>query len=224
VTGVHRPLLRFPRGFQLADVIGFNQPESILSFGRYQRDVRDLAHIGSLDAVPKLLTLAASQPARLAILSEMASQFELSRPTIRSYLTLIERHIGYLPAESTVRVPLLRTLALIVSVVSMSHLASADNFGHSYYDRAKDQLVVTMLYGVPIRIISSHSNGEPGGRWCRQAQQRPFSCTRLKLEVVPLLGGFRQTPSSTYSSGCCCGCGTGSGESGGSPMGDGSGP
>lgn len=56
-----------------------------------QRDVRDLAHIGSLDALPKLLTLAASQTARLANISEMASQFELSRPTIRSYLTLIER-------------------------------------------------------------------------------------------------------------------------------------
>jgi uncharacterized protein len=56
-----------------------------------QRDVRDLAHIGSLDALPKLLVLAASQTARLANLSEMASQFELSRPTIRSYLTLIER-------------------------------------------------------------------------------------------------------------------------------------
>jgi uncharacterized protein len=56
-----------------------------------QRDVWDLAHIGNLDALPKLLTLAASQTARLANLSEMASQFELSRPTIRSYLTLIER-------------------------------------------------------------------------------------------------------------------------------------
>ncbi len=64
-----------------------------------QRDVRDLAHIGSLDALPKLLTLAASQTARLANLSEMASEFELSRPTIRSYLTLIERLflIGFLP-------------------------------------------------------------------------------------------------------------------------------
>ena len=56
-----------------------------------QRDVRDLAHIGNLDALPKLLTLAASQTARLANLSELASAFELSRPTIRSYLTLIER-------------------------------------------------------------------------------------------------------------------------------------
>jgi predicted AAA+ superfamily ATPase len=56
-----------------------------------QRDVRELAHIGNLDAMPKLLTLAASQTARLANLSELASAFELSRPTIRSYLTLIER-------------------------------------------------------------------------------------------------------------------------------------
>ncbi|MGH8210004.1 MAG: ATP-binding protein [Steroidobacteraceae bacterium] len=56
-----------------------------------QRDVRDLSHIGNLDALPKLLTLAASQTGRLANLSEMASAFELSRPTIRNYLTLIER-------------------------------------------------------------------------------------------------------------------------------------
>lgn len=56
-----------------------------------QRDVRDLSHIGNLDALPKLLTLAASQTARLVNLSEMASAFELSRPTIRNYLTLIER-------------------------------------------------------------------------------------------------------------------------------------
>jgi uncharacterized protein len=34
---------------------------------------------------------AAGQTARLANLSEMASEFELSRPTIRTYLTLIER-------------------------------------------------------------------------------------------------------------------------------------
>ena len=31
-----------------------------------QRDVRELAHIGNLDALPKLLALAASQTARLA--------------------------------------------------------------------------------------------------------------------------------------------------------------
>lgn len=64
-----------------------------------QRDVREMARIGSLDAVPKLLALAATQTARLVNLSEMASSFELSRPTIASYLTLIERIflIDYLP-------------------------------------------------------------------------------------------------------------------------------
>jgi len=64
-----------------------------------QRDVRELAHIGSLEALPKLLALAATQTARLANLSELASEFELSRPTIRNYLTLIERLflVEYLP-------------------------------------------------------------------------------------------------------------------------------
>jgi hypothetical protein len=52
-----------------------------------------------LDALPKLLAIAATQTARLANLSELASQFELSRPTIRNYLTLIERLflVEYLP-------------------------------------------------------------------------------------------------------------------------------
>ncbi len=56
-----------------------------------QRDIQDLSHIGNLDALPKLLALAAGQTARLANLSELASAFELSRPTIRNYLTLVER-------------------------------------------------------------------------------------------------------------------------------------
>jgi uncharacterized protein len=56
-----------------------------------QRDVRDLSQIGNLEALPKLLALAAGQTARLANLSELASAFELSRPTIRNYLTLVER-------------------------------------------------------------------------------------------------------------------------------------
>ena len=64
-----------------------------------QRDVREISHVSNLDALPKLLTLAAGQTARLANLSELASAFELSRPTIRTYLTLIERLflIEYLP-------------------------------------------------------------------------------------------------------------------------------
>ncbi len=56
-----------------------------------QRDVRDLARIGSLDALPRLLALAASQTARLLNVSDLASPFQLSRPTIRDYVTLLER-------------------------------------------------------------------------------------------------------------------------------------
>lgn len=56
-----------------------------------QRDVRDLARISTLDALPRLLTAAASQTARLYNLSNMASPFQLSRPTIGDYVALLER-------------------------------------------------------------------------------------------------------------------------------------
>ena len=56
-----------------------------------QRDVRDLARIAALDAVPRLLELAAGQTARLVNVAEMASAFQLTRPTIRDYVVLLER-------------------------------------------------------------------------------------------------------------------------------------
>ena len=56
-----------------------------------QRDVRDLARIGSLDALPRLLALAAGQTARLVNITDLSSPFQLSRPTIRDYVTLLER-------------------------------------------------------------------------------------------------------------------------------------
>jgi predicted AAA+ superfamily ATPase len=56
-----------------------------------QRDVRELARISSLDAMARLLQLAAGQTARLFNVSELAAPFQLSRPTIRDYVTLLER-------------------------------------------------------------------------------------------------------------------------------------
>lgn len=56
-----------------------------------QRDVRDLARIAALDVMPRLLELAAGQTAHLFNVSELASPFGLSRPTVRDYLTLLER-------------------------------------------------------------------------------------------------------------------------------------
>ena len=56
-----------------------------------QRDVREMARIGALDTVPRLLTLAAGQTAQLINISEIAAPFQQSRPTIRDYVTLLER-------------------------------------------------------------------------------------------------------------------------------------
>ncbi len=56
-----------------------------------QRDVRDLARVAALDVMPRLLELAAGQTAHLFNVSELASPFGLSRPTVRDYLTLLER-------------------------------------------------------------------------------------------------------------------------------------
>lgn len=56
-----------------------------------QRDVRELARISSLDALPRLLSLAAAQTAQLFNASDLAAPFQLSRPTIVDYLTLLER-------------------------------------------------------------------------------------------------------------------------------------
>ena len=55
------------------------------------RDVRDLSRIRSLDVLPRLMSLAAANTATLFNLSDLAAPFELSRPTIREYVTLLEQ-------------------------------------------------------------------------------------------------------------------------------------
>lgn len=56
-----------------------------------QRDVRDLSRIHSLDALPRLLAVAAAQTAQIFNASDLAAPFQLSRPTIADYVTLLER-------------------------------------------------------------------------------------------------------------------------------------
>lgn len=56
-----------------------------------QRDIRDLARIAALNALPRLLALAAGQTACLVNISELAAPFQTSRPTIREYVTLLSR-------------------------------------------------------------------------------------------------------------------------------------
>lgn len=56
-----------------------------------QRDIRDLTRISSLEALPRLLALVAGHTACLANISELAAPFQVSRPTIREYVTLLSR-------------------------------------------------------------------------------------------------------------------------------------
>jgi len=55
-----------------------------------KRDVRDLSRIRSLDSLPRLLAVAASQTARLLNVSDLASPFHLDRHTIQNHLALLE--------------------------------------------------------------------------------------------------------------------------------------
>jgi len=56
-----------------------------------QRDVQDLARIRSLDMLPRLLMLAAGQSAHLLNVSDLSAPFQVSRQTIRDYITLLTR-------------------------------------------------------------------------------------------------------------------------------------
>jgi hypothetical protein len=106
----------FRRGFRtaIADRLGSSLAERIMAGGypaalarrtlarrrawyrdyvetQIQRDVRDLTRIHSLDALPKLLALAAAQTARLVNVADLSAPFELTRQTIHDYVTLLER-------------------------------------------------------------------------------------------------------------------------------------
>lgn len=56
-----------------------------------QRDIRDLARIAALDAMPRLLKASATYTARLVNFAGLGSDLHLSRPTIRDYIGLLER-------------------------------------------------------------------------------------------------------------------------------------
>ncbi len=56
-----------------------------------QRDVRDLSRLRSFDALPRLLSLAATHSARLLNVAELAGPFQLTHQTIHDHVTLLER-------------------------------------------------------------------------------------------------------------------------------------
>ena len=56
-----------------------------------QRDIRDIASVQHINIMPKLLQLCASQTAKLFNVSDLASPFSISRPTIKDYIGLLEQ-------------------------------------------------------------------------------------------------------------------------------------
>ena len=56
-----------------------------------QRDVLDLARIGALESLPRLLALAAAYTAQLINVTDLSAPFQLTRQTISDYVTLLER-------------------------------------------------------------------------------------------------------------------------------------
>lgn len=56
-----------------------------------QRDVREMSRIGALEIVPRLIAAAAAQTSQLFNATELTAPFQVSRPTIRDYVTLLER-------------------------------------------------------------------------------------------------------------------------------------
>lgn len=84
-AGGYPPALKRPAG-----------PRRITWYNDYldalvQRDVRDLARLDVPDALSRLLAVAAAQTASLFNASSLAAPFQVSRPTIRSYTSLLER-------------------------------------------------------------------------------------------------------------------------------------
>jgi predicted AAA+ superfamily ATPase len=59
------------------------------------RDVRSLTKIAGLDVLPKLLSAIAANTASLLNVSELSGPFELSRPTLRGYLTVLRNVFLY---------------------------------------------------------------------------------------------------------------------------------
>jgi hypothetical protein len=56
-----------------------------------QRDVRDVARIHSLDALPRLLSRVAAHTSQLLNVSDLAAPFQMTRQTIHDYVTVLER-------------------------------------------------------------------------------------------------------------------------------------
>lgn len=127
-----------------------------------QRDVRSLARIASLDALPRLLALAAGQTARLLNVADLAGPFQLSRPTIRDYVTLLVQVflIEELPPWHSNRLRrLVKKPKLHVGDTGLAAALRGLDADTLYEDRETyGQLLETFVLGELRRLASGHED------------------------------------------------------------------
>jgi len=127
-----------------------------------QRDVRSLARISSLEALPRLLALAAGQTAHLLNVADLAGPFQLSRPTIRDYVTLLEHVflIEELPPWHSNRLSrLVKKPKLHVCDTGLAAALLGLDTDALYEDRqAYGQLLETFVLGELRRLASGHED------------------------------------------------------------------
>lgn len=128
-----------------------------------QRDARDLTRISSLEALPRLLALAAGQSSRLLNVTDLAAPFQLSRPTIRDYVTLLERLflLDSLPPWHSNRLSrLVKTPKLHVGDTGLAcALLGIDVAGLAEDRTLLGQLLETFVFQELRRQASWHSEG-----------------------------------------------------------------
>lgn len=115
-----------------------------------ERDVRDLTRIGALEALPRLLAYAAAQTAGLFNVNALAAPFQLTRPTIRNYVTLLERIflLARLPAWQSNRPSrLIKTPKLHISDTGLACALLGVGAGEMHRDRPLlGQLLETFVF------------------------------------------------------------------------------
>ena len=126
------------------------------------RDVRDMAKIASIDIMPRLMALAASQTARLANLTELAAPFQQSRTTIRDYVSLLERIflLEHLPPWHSNRLSrLIKSPKLHLGDTGVAcSLLGLDAESLRADRKVLGQLLETFVYQELRRMASWHSN------------------------------------------------------------------
>ncbi|MGH8115135.1 MAG: ATP-binding protein [Rhodanobacteraceae bacterium] len=127
-----------------------------------QRDVRDLARISALDAMPRLLRMAASRTAQLLNLSDLAALFQLSRVTIGDYVTLLE-HVFLLerlsPWYSNRSSRLVKTPKLHLGDTGLACGLLSLDAATLAADRAQlGPLLETFVYQELLRLASGHEH------------------------------------------------------------------